>query len=201
MAICHAGPFKPIATTSARRGGRRWQVQRLRYRLGLEIRLLPGQPYIGVLQESRALPLTANYMNAIDAVTNPATGQIQCRSTATTAPNNGCVPLDVFGTGVNTQAAINYIEPGGGSLPASLVGSAGLVRRRERRAFLRLGRHRVAGHGRGTPDRAGHHRGGSVPWRLVWRELYPRQGPLQRHGRIRGNRGAAGPRRMVRQGA
>lgn len=48
-----------------------------------------------------------NWFNAIDAVRNPATGTIVCRSTLTN-PNNGCVPFNVFGTGVNTQAAVNY---------------------------------------------------------------------------------------------
>jgi outer membrane receptor protein involved in Fe transport len=49
-----------------------------------------------------------NYALATDAVFNPANGQIVCRSTLSN-PNNGCVPYDVFGTGVNSQAAINYV--------------------------------------------------------------------------------------------
>jgi iron complex outermembrane receptor protein len=51
-----------------------------------------------------------NYMQAIDAVVNPATGAVVCRSTLTN-PSNGCVPYNVFGTGVNSQAAIDYVEP------------------------------------------------------------------------------------------
>jgi iron complex outermembrane recepter protein len=51
-----------------------------------------------------------NYMLAIDAVVNPATGSIVCRSTLT-HPTNGCVPYNLFGTGVNSPAAINYVEP------------------------------------------------------------------------------------------
>ena len=51
-----------------------------------------------------------NYMLAIDAVRDPNTGAIVCRSTLTN-PNNGCVPYNLFGTGVNSQAAINYVEP------------------------------------------------------------------------------------------
>ncbi len=51
-----------------------------------------------------------NYMLAIDAVRDPATGAIVCRSTLTN-PTNGCVPYDLFGTGVNGQAAINYVDP------------------------------------------------------------------------------------------
>lgn len=45
---------------------------------------------------------------AVDAVVNPATGQIVCRSTLTN-PNNGCQPLNIFGQGVASQAAIDYI--------------------------------------------------------------------------------------------
>jgi iron complex outermembrane recepter protein len=50
----------------------------------------------------------ANYNLALDAVRDPATGSIVCRSTLT-SPNNGCVPYDTMGTGVNTAAAINYV--------------------------------------------------------------------------------------------
>jgi iron complex outermembrane receptor protein len=49
-----------------------------------------------------------NFNLAMDAVRNPATGAIVCRSTLTT-PNNGCVPYNAFGIGVNTKAAIGYI--------------------------------------------------------------------------------------------
>ena len=45
---------------------------------------------------------------ATDAVTNPANGQIVCRSTLTD-PANGCVPLNRFGVGVASQAALNYV--------------------------------------------------------------------------------------------
>ncbi len=54
------------------------------------------------------LSITANYNAAVDAVRN-ATGVIVCRSTLTN-PTNGCVPYNVFGTGVNSQAALNYIK-------------------------------------------------------------------------------------------
>jgi len=59
-----------------------------------------------------------NYTNAVDAVTvtsaNVGTsglplGSVACRSTLTN-PTNGCVPLDVFGTGVASEAAIAYIN-------------------------------------------------------------------------------------------
>ena len=51
----------------------------------------------------------AYYNRAIDAVRNPTTGQIVCRSTLTD-PTNGCIPYNLFGTGVNSQAAINYVR-------------------------------------------------------------------------------------------
>jgi outer membrane receptor protein involved in Fe transport len=51
--------------------------------------------------------ITPNFRAAIDAVTGP-NGSIVCRSTLTN-PGNGCSPYSVFGTGVNSQAAINYI--------------------------------------------------------------------------------------------
>ncbi len=51
--------------------------------------------------------ITLNINRAVDAVRNPATGAIVCRSTLT-VPTNGCVPYNVFGKGVNSQAAINW---------------------------------------------------------------------------------------------
>lgn len=52
--------------------------------------------------------ITANYNAAIDSVRN-ANGVIVCRTTLTN-PGNGCVPYDIFGTGVNSQAAANYVK-------------------------------------------------------------------------------------------
>ena len=60
----------------------------------------------------------ANYANAVDAVMVTTTnvgisglpiGSIACRSTLAN-PTNGCQPLDVFGTGNASTAAINYIN-------------------------------------------------------------------------------------------
>ncbi|WP_264943877.1 TonB-dependent receptor domain-containing protein [Sphingomonas canadensis] len=45
---------------------------------------------------------------ALDAVVNPANGQIVCRSTLTN-PGNGCVPINVFGGDQVTSAAKEYI--------------------------------------------------------------------------------------------
>jgi len=49
------------------------------------------------------------YNAAVDAVINPATGGIVCRSTLT-SPTNGCVPYNALGTGVNGPTALNYIR-------------------------------------------------------------------------------------------
>ena len=45
---------------------------------------------------------------AIDAVVDPASGATVCRSTLM-YPSNGCVPMDVFGAGAPSQAAMNWI--------------------------------------------------------------------------------------------
>ena len=50
----------------------------------------------------------SNLALALDAVTNPATGQIVCRSTLTN-PNNGCVPIDIFGAGSISPEARAYV--------------------------------------------------------------------------------------------
>jgi len=49
-----------------------------------------------------------NLALAVDAVTNPTTGQVVCRSTLT-SPSNGCVPVDLFGAGSISPAARAYI--------------------------------------------------------------------------------------------
>jgi outer membrane receptor protein involved in Fe transport len=48
------------------------------------------------------------FANAIDAVRR-SDGMIVCRSTLTN-PNNGCVPLNIFGIGVASRAALNYVQ-------------------------------------------------------------------------------------------
>lgn len=47
------------------------------------------------------------YNKAIDVVRAP-NGAIVCRSTLT-SPNDGCVPYNLFGTGVNSMDALNYV--------------------------------------------------------------------------------------------
>jgi outer membrane receptor protein involved in Fe transport len=60
-------------------------------------------------------PISDNLYRASDAVVNPANGQIVCRQSlsnpAPTAISNpvGCVPLDIFGVGNASPAALKYI--------------------------------------------------------------------------------------------
>jgi outer membrane receptor protein involved in Fe transport len=67
--------------------------------------------------------IAANFNRAVDAVTVTAAnrrssglalGSIACRSTLTD-PTNGCAPLNLFGEGVASQQAIDYINPGADS--------------------------------------------------------------------------------------
>ena len=61
-----------------------------------------------IRSEARNAGYTANYLRAVDAVRNPATGAIVCRSTLTD-PTNGCVPFNPMGLGVNDARAIAYV--------------------------------------------------------------------------------------------
>lgn len=49
-----------------------------------------------------------NYRLAIDAVVDPLSGEIVCRSSLTD-PGNGCQPLNLFGEGSPSQAATDYV--------------------------------------------------------------------------------------------
>lgn len=51
--------------------------------------------------------INANFALATDAVVGPG-GQIVCRSTLTN-PNNGCVPISLFGEGAPSRQAIDYV--------------------------------------------------------------------------------------------
>ena len=61
-----------------------------------------------VVSSASNVGITANYLLAVDAVRNPATGAIVCRSSLAN-PNNGCVPYNPMGTGVNDARAIGYV--------------------------------------------------------------------------------------------
>lgn len=57
------------------------------------------------------LRIRANYLNAVDAVINPITGQPVCRIALTTA-NTNCVPVNLFGEGNISDQAAAYIFGG-----------------------------------------------------------------------------------------
>ncbi len=52
--------------------------------------------------------INARYFQAIDSVVDPVSGDIVCRSTLTT-PGDGCVPYNIMGVAVNSQAAVDYV--------------------------------------------------------------------------------------------
>ena len=52
-------------------------------------------------------PIVARFNEAVDAVVNPANGQIVCRSTLSN-PGNGCIPINLFGVGAPNLAAKSY---------------------------------------------------------------------------------------------
>ena len=53
--------------------------------------------------------INRNLYAAADAVVNPATGQIVCNSTLQ-GLNPGCVPINLFGAGSPSAAAMNYVD-------------------------------------------------------------------------------------------
>ncbi len=63
--------------------------------------------------ETRAIgtnnPITAKRLLSVDAVTDPMTGEIVCRANANGANGApGCVPVNLFGAGSPSQAALDY---------------------------------------------------------------------------------------------
>lgn len=52
--------------------------------------------------------LTEEYANAVDSVISPTTGEPICR-VALTDPSSTCVPINLFGLGSPSQAAIDYV--------------------------------------------------------------------------------------------
>lgn len=61
-----------------------------------------------VLNETRNNAIRSNYALAVDAVRDPVSNAIVCRSTLTD-PTNGCVPYNVFGANNATPEAVDYI--------------------------------------------------------------------------------------------
>lgn len=66
-----------------------------------------GQRTVNPVYTDAVVPITSRYNQAIDAV-RAANGSVVCRSTLAN-PNNGCVPFDVLGTGVISDAARDYV--------------------------------------------------------------------------------------------
>ena len=64
------------------------------------------QEQIAGVPLGRGLP--SRIQLAADAVANPTTGQVVCRSTLT-SPSNGCVPVDLFGLNQYSSAAQAYL--------------------------------------------------------------------------------------------
>ncbi|MFN3536225.1 MAG: TonB-dependent receptor domain-containing protein, partial [Brevundimonas sp.] len=52
--------------------------------------------------------LRTEYAQAVDSVIDPVTGDAVCRVTLTN-PGSGCVPINLFGEGAPSQAAIDYV--------------------------------------------------------------------------------------------
>ncbi len=61
-----------------------------------------------VISSARNMGITSNYLLATDAVRDPSTGLIVCRSTLTNS-TNGCVPYNPMGIGVNDSRAVAYV--------------------------------------------------------------------------------------------
>lgn len=53
--------------------------------------------------------VTDRFNLALDSIVDPETGAAVCRSTLTD-PDNGCVPINLFGEGNVSQASLNYIN-------------------------------------------------------------------------------------------
>ena len=67
-----------------------------------------GQRGVNHIYTDGLVTVTAKFNAAIDAVRNPTTGAIVCRTTLTN-PTNGCVPYNILGTGVASEAGRNYV--------------------------------------------------------------------------------------------
>ena len=141
-------------------------------------------------------PISDNLYRAANAVVNPANGQIVCASTLIN-PNNGCVPLDIFG---NRRA---------------LESRPQLRQRHRDRESKSRRRHRgLQRHGRSVRP-AGRHRLDGLRWHLSQGILHPDQqsaiagnpygrrhqrisgGPRQFAGRLRTHQSAARGRQLL----
>lgn len=86
-----------------------------RYALGVEGHFGRDWSWDGYFQRSKNVyasysthnRIQANWLQAVDAVIDPVSGQAVCRSTLTN-PNDGCVPANVFGPGSISDASVDY---------------------------------------------------------------------------------------------
>jgi outer membrane receptor protein involved in Fe transport len=74
--------------------------------------------------------LTANYANAVDSIVSPTTGLPICRI-ALTDPATNCVPINLFGLGAPSQAAIDYVTGTPTSRSTTKLDTAGVSLRGE----------------------------------------------------------------------
>lgn len=74
--------------------------------------------------------ITQNFNNAADSVISPTTNQPICRITLTD-PNSGCVPINLFGLGAPSQAAIDYVTGTPASDQLDKLDSYGVILRGE----------------------------------------------------------------------
>jgi outer membrane receptor protein involved in Fe transport len=59
-----------------------------------------------------------NMFAAVDAVRDPSTGQIVCRTSLSASPIAGCAPIDLFGTGNASPAANTFVT---GEVPGKFI--------------------------------------------------------------------------------
>jgi len=74
--------------------------------------------------------LTQNFANAVDSVISPVTGQPICRIALTNSSTN-CVPVNLFGNGAPSAAAIAYVTGTPSSRAKSTLDTAGISLRGE----------------------------------------------------------------------
>ncbi|MDB5688197.1 MAG: btuB 6 [Sphingomonas bacterium] len=92
------------------------ETQTQRYMVGAEGEVFGGWKWSSYFQmgqtdyhqDVEGNRLTANWTRALDAVRNPANGQIVCRSTLTN-PSDGCIPVNLFGEGSPSPEASRYV--------------------------------------------------------------------------------------------
>ncbi len=124
--------------------------------------------------------ITANFLQAVDAVVHPTTGQIVCRSSIAN-PNNGCVPANVFGQGSISQAAVAYYS-----------GTSWLVQQQQQDVYA------FKIDGRPFDLWAGPLRG--IRWRVSQGGDHRRLGPDLEGERLAPDQHAAAERRLQREG-